>query len=288
MKPAYAVIRRGAALGSLLLCALTGAAQAGPGTERELVVCADPANLPFSNERGEGFENRLAELVARDLEASVRYVWNVTWRASFLRPLRKGVCDVVMGVPDGLSGVAVTRPYYTSTYVFVSARSRGLHLGGFDDPALRDLRLGLHALGAQGANTPPAAALARRGLTGNVTGYPMWGEDPAANPQGKIVAAVASGEIDAAIVWGPIGGYFARPFDNRLALTPIDTASSSPDAPFVYAISIGVREDNTALRTALDRALDRHRPEIRSILDEFGVPLVAPATGSTTALNLQP
>lgn len=179
-----------------------------------------------------------------------------------------------MGVPQGLSGVATTRPYYTSTYVFVSMRDRALHLGSFDDSSLVGPKIGLHALGASGANTPPAHALARRGMTANVAGYSMWGDGTRANPQADILAAVAAGEIDTAIVWGPIGGYFARPSADRLELSPVAAASSPSEVPFAYAISVGVRDGNDVLRTELEQALDRQGPAIRAILDEFGIPLV--------------
>lgn len=262
-------------LGSLLCALVAGPVGAASEPLRELVICADPGNLPFSNEQGEGFENRIAALVAQELGASVRYVWNATWKSSFLRPLRKGTCDVVMGVPQGLSGVAITRPYYTSTYVFVSRRDRALHLGSFDDSSLVGLKIGLHALGASGANTPPAHALARRGMTANVVGYLMWGDATRANPQADILAAVAAGEIDTAVVWGPIGGYFARPYDDRLELYPVTTTTASPtDVQFAYPISVGVRDGNEALRTELEQALDRQGPAIQAILHEFGIPLV--------------
>lgn len=273
------------ALASAFVAWTAGGDAAATDERRELVICADPVNLPFSNDRREGFENRIADLVAAELDASLRYRWNVTWRGSFLRALRNGSCDLVMGVPAGLQGVAVTRPYYTSTYVFVTGRD--LALGSFDDPRLRSLRIGLHAVGAERANTPPASALAVRGLTGQVVGYPMWGDDADGNPQGRILSALAAGEIDIAIVWGPIGGYFAKPWGERLVVTPVTTTAPDAAAPFVYAMSIGVRDGDDVLRSALDAALVRLKPEIRSILLEFGVPLVEGAPPGPRSASLQ-
>ncbi len=171
-----------------------------PAAAETLEVCADPSNLPFSDERGQGFENRLARLVADDLHATLRYTWNLGRRGFLRRTLLAGACDVVMSVPSTLRAVTVTRPYFASTYVFVTARDRSLQLGTFDDPALRTLRLGLRLVGADGANTPPSLSLARRGLVGNVTGFPMWDAEDVANPQGRIIDAVAEGTVDAAIV----------------------------------------------------------------------------------------
>lgn len=148
----------------------------------ELAVCADPSNLPFSNEQREGFENRIAQLIADDLHATLRYTWSAQRCSLLRRTLHAGECDGVIGVPGGLRGVLETRPYYASTYVFVTQRSRGLLFQDFDDPALRSMKIGLHALGAEGANTPPAGALARRSMTDNIVGFPMWGEEDEASP----------------------------------------------------------------------------------------------------------
>lgn len=249
-----------------------GATHGEPG--RPLVVCADPANLPFSNDKGDGFENRIADVVARDLGVTVRYRWGPSWRGAFLRALRKGECDVVMGATAGLAGVAVTRPLFTSTYVFVSRREQHLHLGDFDDPVLRSLRIGLHTVAAGGSNSPAASALTQRGLAGNVVGFPMWGSD--SDTQGRIVDAVASGEIDAAIVWGPIAGYYAKRYADQLDVSPASDRSGRTATPFVYEISLGVREGDDGLRKALDGAIERHRAEIQQILGGYGTPPAQP------------
>jgi len=185
-----------------------------------------------------------------------------------------------MGVPLGLERVAATQPYYTSTYVFVTLRSRQLDLHSFDDARLQDLKIGLQALGAEGANTPPAAALARRGIHQHVVGYAMWGDDDDETPQAHIIEAVARGDIDTAIVWGPFAGYFARQFGDRLKLTPVDADPQLPGLAFAYPMALGVRKADAELRTTLQDVLERRHADIEKILNDYGVPVVAPATRS--------
>lgn len=240
-----------------------------------LRVCADPSSLPYSNERRQGFENRIASLIAKDLGARLEYTWNLQRRSFLRRTLNAGACDVVMNVPDMLSGVLATRPYYTSTYVFVTRRARGLDLHSFDDPRLASLKIGLQALGAEGANTPPGSALGRRGLADNVRGYPVWGRDGEPSPAARIIEAVASGEIDAAIVWGPLAGYFATRQTTALSITSVEPDPQEPGLAFQYSMAIGVRRDDSAFRDRLQAVLDRRQPEIDAILAAYGVPRVA-------------
>lgn len=264
------------------LCALVVAvtlpvttAAVGPRLpDRVLRVCADPDNLPFSNARLEGFENRIAALVAKDLNAALQYRW-MPQRRGFIRlTLKAGECDLVMGVPSEYDMVLATKPYYRSTYVFVSAKSRHLQLRSFDDPVLRGLRIGIHASVEDGSNQPPAHALARRGITGNIVGFKMFDEESVANPQGRIIDAVANGDIDVAIVWGPFGGYFARREKVAMEVTPVSPLVDPPSLPFAYDISMGVRKGEDGFKSELEGILDRRRADIRKILDEFGVPIV--------------
>jgi mxaJ protein len=273
---------------ALLAVASAGPAAATEAPARELAVCADPSNLPFSNDRQEGFENRIASLVAADLHATLRYTWNMQRRSFLRRTLSTGACDVVIGVPAGLQGVMATRPYYTSTYVFVTDKRRSLRLTGFDDPALRDLKIGLQALGAEGANTPPASALAQRGLARQVTGFPMWGEEADETPQAHIIEAVASGQIDTAIVWGPFAGYFAKRHGQQLLVTPVVGDPKQPELAFRYAMAMGVRRGDEALLAELQTVLDRRQPEIQAILQTYGIPLVNEVPTPAAALGREP
>jgi mxaJ protein len=243
-------------------------------TQRELRVCADPNNLPFSNQKLEGFENKLADLIAADLHATVKYAWVRQRRGFIRRGLKARECDVVTGIPQASEMVLATKPYYRSTYVFVYRKSANLQLRSFDDPALRQLKIGLHAIGEDGANPPPVHALARRGIVKNIFGFKMWDIDSVENPQGHIVDAVVSGDIDVAIVWGPLGGYFSRRQRDVLEVVPVSPSIEPPGIPFVFDIAMGVRPDDTALKTELDDILDRRRREVRQILQEYGVPRV--------------
>jgi mxaJ protein len=256
---------------------ILGSAGNAAAQSRDLRVCADPNNLPFSNQRLEGFENKVAQLIADDLHATVIYTWHPQRRGFIRRTLTAKTCDVVIGVPSAYDMVLATRPYYRSTYVFVYARNRNLQLRSFDDPVLGHLKIGLDEITEDGANTPPALALARRGIVGNIVGFKMWDVESVENPQGKIIDAVAAGDIDVAIVWGPFGGYFARRHSAELEVVPVASTADLPVFPFVYDISMGVRQGEEALKQELESVLDRRQGDIQRILEGYGVPLVAAA-----------
>jgi mxaJ protein len=240
-----------------------------PGVLR---VCADPNNLPFSNEAREGFENRIAELIARDLNRTVQYTWWAQRRGHIRNTLNAGTCDVIAGIPTALDMVLVTEPYYRSTYVFVYRKDRGWRVQSLDDPRLRRLRVGVQLIGDDYENTPPAHALSRRGIIRNVRGYAVAGDYSRANPPARIIEAVAGGEVDIAIAWGPMAGYFARRSAEPLVVEPVSPQIDLPFLPFVFDVSMGVRRGDEALRLELDRALQSRRGEIAAILREFGVP----------------
>jgi mxaJ protein len=260
----------------VIALALTVAALAAPApaqpTHAALRVCADPNNLPFTNDRGEGFENAIAELVARDLGRTVEYYWQPQRRGFFRTTIQAHNCDVVMSVPSGFERVRTTRAYYRSAYVFVTRRDRHLDVRSFDDPRLRDLRIGIQLTGDDYANPPAAQALAEHNLTDRIRGYTVYGDYSKPSPQRTIVDAVASGDVDVAIVWGPLAGYFAARAAVPLALQPIRAVGS--ERAFAFDISAGVRRDDPELQNALDRVIARRLPEIRSILQKFGVPVI--------------
>jgi mxaJ protein len=241
---------------------------------QEFRVCADPNNLPFSNQKQEGFENRLAELVARELDRRVAYTWWPQRRGFIRNTLSAGTCDVVMGVPTGYDPVLTTRPYYRSTYVFVYPKNAGYQVVSFDDPLLHKLRIGVHLIGDDYTNSPPAHALSAKGIVNNVVGYSVFGDYAEDSPPGKIIGAVAAKEIDIAVVWGPIAGYFAQKQSVPLTLEPVPADAAPSSLPFTYNISLGVRRKDTALKARLDEILNRKTADIRSILDEYGVPVV--------------
>lgn len=240
--------------------------------QRELRVCSDPNNMPFSNLRQEGFENRIANLIARDLHATVKYTWWAQRRGFIRNTLNAGKCDVVIGVPASFDLTAVTEPYYRSSYVFVTRHDGNVHVASFDDPALRNLRIGVQLVGDDGANTPPVHALDRRGIRGNLKGFLVYGDYRRDNPTAPIVDAVSRGDVDVAVVWGPIAGYFASREPVKLDLMPVSPQVDLPFMPFVFDMSIGVRHPDKALRDTLDGILRRERPAIAAILNQYGVP----------------
>jgi mxaJ protein len=265
---------RRTAVGVALCLALAAATRASPSEPPVLRVCADPNNLPFSNARGEGFENRLAETIAHSLGARVEYTW---WpqRRGFLRStLLRGACDVVPGLPTATDMALTTVPYYRSTYVFVARDSLAPRPRSLDDPALRRLRIGVQLVGDDGANTPPVHALSRRGITHNLRGYLVTGDYGEESPPARIVEAVARGDVDVAIVWGPLAGWFAPRQRERLVLEPVEPQVDVPFLPFVFDVSMAVRRGDEALRDRLERALAAERRAIDALLADYGVPRV--------------
>jgi mxaJ protein len=247
-------------------------------------VCADPNNLPFSNRDGAGFENKLAELIADKLGRHVTYTWWAQRRGFIRNTLKAGECDVVMGIPAALDMVEATRPYYRSSYVFVSRADRRYGLQSITDPRLRDLSIGVQLIGNDGYNTPPAHALGQQGIVRNVTGYTVYGDYREPNPPARIVEAVESGTIDVAAVWGPLAGYFARRAPEPLTLARITDTEAFKPLVFEYDIAIGVRKGDHALRAQIDDVLATHKSEIDRLLQDYGVPLVdAAASGAHRA-----
>ena len=267
-------------LAMTLLCLVTCTATSA----RELRVCADPNNLPFSNAAGEGFENRIVALLARDLDAEVDYTWWAQRRGAVRNTLNAGECDVIPGMASSGGMTGTTDPYYRSTYVFVSRADRRLgSLSSLDDPRLRTLRVGVQLVGDDGANPPPAMSLARRGIVDNVRGFMVYGNYADAAPQSPVVDAVGRGDVDVAIVWGPTAGYFAAKQAVPMVLTPVTPWLDGPQSPMVFDVSMGVRRDDRALRRELDRALARNRDAIGRILDAYHVPRVADPASSPQA-----
>lgn len=242
--------------------------------QRELRICADPNNLPFSNEAGEGFENRIAELVAEELDAVPTYTWWAQRRGFIRNTLRAGYCDLVVGLPSGFELALLTRPYYRSTYVFVHPPDSEFLVESLDDPRLGDLMIGIHISGDDYQNPPGSQALATRGYVDNVRGYSIYGNYSEPNPPARIFDALDAGEIDVAIVWGPLAGFFSGLRERPFHLVPVTPQVDLPFLPFVFDISMGVRRGDDRFRDELDAILVDRQTEIGAILGSYGVPVV--------------
>lgn len=242
-----------------------------------LRVCADPNNLPYSNQQLQGFENRMAGMIAGDLGMKLTYVWYPQRSAFFRKTLDSGICDVVMGVPAGMDEAIATRPYYFSSYAFLTRRDRHLQIASFDDPRLRTLRIGVHILGDPDDSLPPVHALISRGIVGNLVGYSIFGNLYEQNPASDLIQAVAREDVDVAVVWGPLAGYFARQSTVPLDITPIAADPAHPALPMIFGIGIGVRPGDLELRRQLDAEVQRRRPQIRQLLVSYGIPQISPA-----------
>ena len=253
------------------LAVLTGAAPRAPS---ELKVCVDPYEMPLSNDKEEGFENKIAHLVAQDLNAAVVNFW---WpqRRGFLRnSILAGFCDVMMQAPVGFDPVATTKPYYRSTYYFVYRADRGLAIHSLDDTVLKHLKIGVNLIGYDYTNTPPAHALGPRGIVG-LTGFgSFFNPDPHADHPQDIIEALAKDSIDVAIVWGPLEGYWVKRAAVPLTMVALPDSDPVSGMPFARSMAMAVRHRDKALLATLDSVIDRRHADIVAILKEFNVPMI--------------
>jgi mxaJ protein len=241
---------------------------------RTLTACADPNNLPFSNRAGQGFENKLAEMIAADLHARLEYVWWAQRRGYVRNTLSERKCDFWPGIGSNVETVATSRPYYRSTYMFVTRSGDRLDGLTLDDPRLRTLRIGVQLVGDDATNTPPAHALARRGIVGNVRGFMLYGDYAKPDPPAEIVRAVERGDIDVALAWGPLAGYFAARSPVPLRLEPVTPWLADTQWPMQFDISVGVQKDDQALLKQVDQVLAKRSADIRTLLTRYHVPVV--------------
>lgn len=239
----------------------------------ELRVCADPNNMPFSDRREQGFENKIASLISGSLHRQLSYTWWVEREHFVKETLDKHRCDVLLSVPDNFEDVLTTDAYYRSQYVFVYRRDGSDHPQSLMDPVLQKLRIGSHVMG--GGFSPPAEALASQGMRVNLIGFSMRGANGESDSPAQLITAVAQKTVDVAIVWGPLGGYFARRAATPLAVVPIKPDHWGP-IPFVYGIAMGVGKTDTRLRDQLNQAFAAERREIDSILRSYDVPEPGP------------
>jgi len=257
----------------------TLAAPHAAATEAALRVCAEPQNMPMSRRDEAGFENGIARVLADELQRQLVYAWQPQRRGFVRKTIGADLCDVWIGVPAGFDRLLTTRPYYRSGFVFVNRRDDVAPLRSLADPRLASLRIGVQLIGEDLAATPAALALARAGAVEHVVGYTVYGDGSATE---RISADLAAGRLDAALVWGPQAGYFADHCGVALALTPA-SAPAGFELPFAFAIAVGVRKSEPALRDELDRALERRADAIDRILGDYGVPMFGPALPDAVA-----
>jgi mxaJ protein len=258
----------------LALAALTLAATAASsGRPPHLLrVCADPDAMPLSDSSRQGFENKIAAVIAKDLGDSLTFVWWPNRRGFITHTLNVGRCDVVIAAPKGFDMVLPTKPYYRATYYFVSRRDGRMHPTSLDDSVLKTARIGVGMMGDEYAMTPPGQALAQRGLGPHLKGFLTY-YDADIRP-GDIVKAVEDGGVDVAVVWGPLAGYFAKNSSVPLDLTALPDSDTVTGFPFAYDVVMGVRLTDRAFRDTLNMVLARRHGEIDAILKDYGVPLL--------------
>lgn len=256
-----------------------------PAPRKALRVCQDPNNLPFSNVKGEGIENRIAELFGQSLGLPVTY-YSFPQRMAFIRntlryklPGQDYPCDIVMGVPVGFDqGVSVTKPYYRSTYALVIPRGKGMdNVASADDflklppQKLKSLKIGVYD------RSPASDWLKKHDLVDQGVPYKMMSADPAQYPGQIIENDLAAGTIDAAVVWGPIAGYFAqRVKQPALTVLPL---KSEEGVQFDYAMAMGVRYGEREWKQQIEGLISTKQADIQAILKEFGVPLLDNTAG---------
>jgi mxaJ protein len=238
-----------------------------------LRVCSDANNLPFSNMRGQGFENAVARLLAQDLHRDIQFVW---LPEPFLaqKILRSGTCDITTGITAPSALMVPTVPYYRSTYVFVSRRDRHIRVSSLTDRTLASYRIGAEIIGEADAAAPPAEELVRRGLVRNIVGFSPYSHPLTNNPSAELITAVERSKVDLAIAWGPVAGYFAKASPVPLAITPICPSTGDLAAPVAFDISMGVRRGDSRLRDRLNQMIAQRHKQIRELLQSYGVPLL--------------
>lgn len=273
MKPRAAI---GSRVGAVLLAVLafaiglsgTSEAQTSDLVVRsELRVCADPANMPFSNDKGEGFENKIADLIGSVLKIPVTYTWFPQATGFIRNTLGAKKCDIVMGYAEGDELVLNTNHYYSSGYVLIVRQDSDLaSVESLEDPRLKDKSIGVIA------GTPPATNLAVYGLLGKVRPFQLMVDRRFFSPAEEMIAQIASGELDTGILWGPIGGYYAKQSKTPLKVIPLVKERQGPR--MIYRITMGVRQSDANWKRELNRIISEHQREIDAILASYGVPII--------------
>lgn len=263
------MIKRAFGLGLCALILLGAWSQVTHAVPEELRICSDPGNLPFSDQQLQGFENKIADLIANDLGMRAAHYWWPAQRGLVRSFLNTGRCDVLVGVPTGYDRVTFTKPYYRTAYVIAYDNTRDFTIASLDDDVLKELKIGVHV------NTPPHSALARRDILGaQVKAYPLFFDSQysAEDYPGRVVEDLLAKKIDVAIIWGPIAGYFVKKHAAPLTMIPLEGHDAR--IPFTFKISMGVRKRENELKNKLEAALQRKQAEIQQILEAYGVPLL--------------
>ena len=262
--------RRVAALAGVLLLGLAGPVMAADHIEAvdrtTLRVCSDPASLPFSNHKQQGFENKIADLLAQDLKVPVKYTWYPDATGFLRNTLNARRCDLVMGIASGAELVLNTNPYYRSSYVIVTRRKDNLGIDQLSNPRLKTLKIGLTA------GTPPSNVIAALGLMRNVKPYPLMIDTRFDQPGKDMIDDLAKGEIDVALLWGPIAGYYAKNYGDQLTVTPL--VKEAKDARMDFYITMGVRPNEIEWKRQIDKLIKDNRDKIVAILKDYGIPLL--------------
>jgi quinoprotein dehydrogenase-associated probable ABC transporter substrate-binding protein len=253
--------------GLLFLAAGPAAAQPADIVDRgELKVCADPNNLPFSDDKKGGFENKIAELIGAELGLKVDYAWFPQVVGFVRNTLQAHVCDLVMGTVAGDEIMQTTNPYYFTTYVMLYRSDKSLAFDGPQDPRLAGLRLGVVA------GTPPADLLVRHDLMSHTQPYALTVDTRAESPTHQMVQDVVDGTIDVGFLWGPIAAYYRKRDDLPLTLVPLKDEPGA--ARMEYHIAMGVRGNEPEWRRRINAVILKRRDDITAILRDYGVPLL--------------
>lgn len=223
--------------------------------------------MPFSTEQGEGFENKLAELFANKLGKGLAYAWYPQATGFIRNTLASHRCDVVMGAPQGDDLVQVTNPYYRTAYALVFKRGQGLDgVDTLEDPRLKGKRIGIVA------GTPPANNMTVAGLMAKAKPYPLVVDTRVDSSAAAMMRDLEAGEIDAAVLWGPMAGYYARQASSAMTVVPLVKETTGPR--LVYRIAMGVRFADQDWKRLLNRLIAENQPGINKVLLSFGVPLL--------------
>jgi quinoprotein dehydrogenase-associated probable ABC transporter substrate-binding protein len=269
------------AFGFTALPSVEASAQADSGS-LELVdpqvfrACGDPRNLPFSNDKGEGFENKLAELFAAKLGKKLTYTYFPQATGFVRMTLGTYRCDIIMGFPQGDDQAQLTIPYYRTTYALVAKRGSGLEdVAAIDDPRLKDKRIGVVA------RTPPSTNMAINGLLARAKSYPLFIDTRADSSAQAMMDDLARGDIDCGILWGPMAGYYASKADPPLIVTPLTKETTGP--PMTYRIGMAVRPADQEWKRTLNRLIMENQAEINKLLISYNIPILDEANKPITA-----